>query len=303
MVIFSNQNGLDGEEGEERKWFKEKINDFMAKLTAPNLVLVAAMKRNVHRKPCTGMWHYNREMLLDSPKSILLEESFYVGDAAGRPKGWRPGASQDFASSDRKFALNLGIDFKTPEEFFLNSSLAPFSLGWSPSDFPSGDPYEFTPRETELVIFVGSPASGKTTFFSRHVKEHGYVWINQDTLKSKAECMAQFADAMSRGSSVAIDNTNPSAQGRKDYIELAKKKGYSVRCLWFHLDHEASLHLDAFRALTQRKERLPKNAFQMYLRSFEKPLDSEGFDLIEQVQFNPEFADDSERTIFYQHLN
>lgn len=275
----------------------------MGKLTVTNMVLVAAMKRNVHRKPCTGMWHYHHEMLLGKSKNILLEESFYVGDAAGRPRGWRPGASQDFASSDRKFALNLGINFKTPEEFFLNSSLAPFSLGWSPIQFQPSEPYKFTPRKKELIIFVGSPASGKTTFFSRHVKEHGYVWINQDTLKSRAECLAQFTHVLSRESSVAIDNTNPSTQVRKEYIELAKKKGYTVRCLWFHLDHEASLHLDAFRALTQRKERLPKNAFQMYLRSFEKPLESEGFDLIEQVQFNPQFGDDSEKNIFYQHLN
>jgi Polynucleotide kinase 3 phosphatase len=33
--------------------------------------------------------------------------SFYVGDAAGR--------ADDFASTDRKFALNVGVQFYTPE--------------------------------------------------------------------------------------------------------------------------------------------------------------------------------------------
>ena len=33
--------------------------------------------------------------------------SFYVGDAAGR--------ANDFASTDRKFALNVGVQFYTPE--------------------------------------------------------------------------------------------------------------------------------------------------------------------------------------------
>lgn len=33
--------------------------------------------------------------------------SFYVGDAAGRPN--------DFASTDRKFALNVELPFHTPE--------------------------------------------------------------------------------------------------------------------------------------------------------------------------------------------
>jgi hypothetical protein len=33
--------------------------------------------------------------------------SFFVGDAAGRPN--------DYSSSDRKWALNIGIPFFTPE--------------------------------------------------------------------------------------------------------------------------------------------------------------------------------------------
>lgn len=41
---------------------------------------------------------------------ILVEDkkdSYFVGDAAGR--------ADDFASTDRKFALNVGIQFYTPE--------------------------------------------------------------------------------------------------------------------------------------------------------------------------------------------
>jgi bifunctional polynucleotide phosphatase/kinase len=41
---------------------------------------------------------------------ILIEDkkdSYFVGDAAGR--------ADDFASTDRKFALNAGIQFYTPE--------------------------------------------------------------------------------------------------------------------------------------------------------------------------------------------
>ncbi len=35
------------------------------------------------------------------------KDSYFVGDAAGR--------ADDFASTDRKFALNIGIQFYTPE--------------------------------------------------------------------------------------------------------------------------------------------------------------------------------------------
>lgn len=41
-----------------------------------------------------------------------LEGSFFVGDAAGRQY---KGKKSDFASTDRKFALNIGLPFLTPE--------------------------------------------------------------------------------------------------------------------------------------------------------------------------------------------
>jgi histidinol phosphatase-like enzyme len=44
-----------------------------------------------------------RSTLLCQDKST----SYYVGDAAGR--------ANDFASTDRKFALNVGVQFYTPE--------------------------------------------------------------------------------------------------------------------------------------------------------------------------------------------
>ena len=46
----------------------------------------------------------------------------YVGDAAGRSKdGTFP---KDFSDTDIKLALNLGIEFSTPESFFLQSKSA-----------------------------------------------------------------------------------------------------------------------------------------------------------------------------------
>jgi len=47
-----------------------------------------------------------------------MAASFYCGDAAGRPKtATRP---KDFSDTDIKFAHNVGLTFKTPEEFFLD---------------------------------------------------------------------------------------------------------------------------------------------------------------------------------------
>lgn len=58
--------------------------------------------------------------------AVDTKESYYVGDAAGRAKNWAPDKPRDFSCSDRMFAVNAGIDFFTPEEYFYGEDKAPF---------------------------------------------------------------------------------------------------------------------------------------------------------------------------------
>lgn len=75
-----------------------------------------------------------------------------------------------------------------------------------------------------MIIFVGSPASGKSTFWKTHLSD--YVRVNRDTLKTREKCLKVAEDALEEGKNVVIDNTNPTKRDRQAFIDLAKE--YSI---------------------------------------------------------------------------
>lgn len=99
----------------------------------------------------------------------------------------------------------------------------------------------------ELVIFVGYPSLGKTSFYRKHFEPAGYVHINQDMLRTREKCVKAAAETLLEGKSCVVgmlatprilvlpcfdqhvDNTNRNAETRKYYVELAKKHTIPVR--------------------------------------------------------------------------
>lgn len=100
-----------------------------------------------------------------------------MGDAAGRPE--RNGKKKDFSCSDRKvsfcllslmfeFAFNIGIQFKTPEEFFLGQEPDQFDWGTTvdprkiptEGDIVQGGISSIAKQHQEMVVLVGFPAAG-----------------------------------------------------------------------------------------------------------------------------------------------
>lgn len=63
------------------------------------------------RKPNLGMWEEFCNHLSGLGYVVDKENSFFVGDAAGR--------KQDFLVSDKAFSCNIPLIFKVPEDFFL----------------------------------------------------------------------------------------------------------------------------------------------------------------------------------------
>ncbi|KAM4567163.1 bifunctional polynucleotide phosphatase/kinase isoform 2-T2 [Odontesthes bonariensis] len=185
VVFFTNQMGIA--KGKLRpEVFKSKVEDVLATLQLPVQVFVATGP-GIYRKPVMGMWNHLCEKTNDGV-TVDKAQSFYVGDAAGRPENWAPGKKKkDFSRSDRLFALNIGLQFHTPEEYFLGWKSAPYSLPeFDPRKLATNarlyDPpsASLTSSKTEVIVAVGYPASGKSTFFHTHIIPKGYVYVNRN---------------------------------------------------------------------------------------------------------------------------
>ncbi|CAG8490528.1 21222_t:CDS:10, partial [Racocetra persica] len=296
------------------KWWNKKVPERLAKLYEEGYKIIiisnqalntsfeiyAATGYDKYRKPMIGIWNYFVEKR-NVGVTIDKKNCFYVGDAAGRVKNWKFGAPSDWTDTDRKFAENIEINFYTPEEFFDNAEAAPFSYNnFNPKKLPRDVPL-FTPSsqlalpagKCEMVILVGYPASGKSTFAKRWLVNDGYVHVNQDALKTKQKCIKACETALKENKSVVIDNTNPSIEGRKQYIDIAKQYGVPVRCFWFQASEALARHNNMYRYFISTNEvrPLPEIAFNVYKSKFSEPKLEEGFQEIKHINFIFEGSD------------
>lgn len=208
--------------------------------------------------------------------------SFFVGDAAGRDASKGKATigrtrKADFADTDRKLAHNLHWRFFTPEEFFAEEPPQPFSFkGHRPSTPPTKLDQAETKSESAtggskalqslrkrllaydnpqtLLVLIGPQASGKSYFATSLTGSSNSNWVrvNRDTLKSVDRCLSVAKKALSEGKSVVVDNTNPSIDARRAFIDLVAQTGKvnDVRLVALHFDFPLHVvqHNDLYRS-------------------------------------------------------
>ncbi|XP_056398657.1 bifunctional polynucleotide phosphatase/kinase [Hyla sarda] len=306
VVFFTNQMGIT--RGKLRpEVFKAKAEAVLDQLGIPVQIFVAT-GLGVYRKPVTGMWDYLCEKANDGMK-VKKEDCVYVGDAAGRPANWAPDRKKkDFSCSDRLFAINIGIQFYTPEEYFLGWKKAAFNLPtFDPKALnPSGPLYDppsssLVSSSVEVVVTVGFPAAGKSTFIKEHLAPKGYAYANRDTLGTWQKCVAACEDALKKGKSIVIDNTNPDVESRSRYISCAQKAGVPVRCFLFTAPLEIAKHNNRFREMTSKGHvSVNDMVINSYKSKFVAPSLSEGFSEILKINFVPNFKDPDLKAMYEQ---
>uniref|UniRef100_A0A673KUD3 Bifunctional polynucleotide phosphatase/kinase-like n=1 Tax=Sinocyclocheilus rhinocerous TaxID=307959 RepID=A0A673KUD3_9TELE len=308
VVFFTNQMGIS--RGKLRpEVFKSKVEDILQTLQLP-IQVFASTAPGIYRKPVIGMWEHLCEKA-NGGVTVDVSQSFYVGDAAGRPANWAPGKKKkDFSCSDRLFALNIGLQFHTPEEYFL---------GWKPAQFnlPELDPRKLdskrhlydppdaslTSTKQEVIVAVGFPGSGKSTFFQTHIIPQGYAYVNRDILGSWQQCVSACERALKEGRRVAVDNTNPDPESRKRYIDVSQSAGVPCRCFNFTASLEQAKHNNRFREMFPSAiKHVPVNdmVIHSYKKKFVAPSLSEGFSEILQINFVPSFSEKRSEFLFRQ---
>ncbi|XP_045160646.2 bifunctional polynucleotide phosphatase/kinase-like [Mercenaria mercenaria] len=303
VIFFTNQAGIEKLKVTPEE-LQRKIEAIIKALDIPVLAFVCTGE-NQYRKPSTMMWEYweskcNQGVKVDRSKCL------YVGDAAGRAKEWAPGKPKDFSCSDRKFAANLGVKFQTPEEFFLGESPAKFA--WQTIDPTTvlgkvaAEKKEYHSKSPEMVIMVGAPATGKSTFRKRYFEPHGYIAVNRDTMGTMQKCVKAATEALKAGKSVVADNTNPTPAARKEFIDCAKKCGVPCRCFVMDTPIELAHHLNYFRQNQTNGgvRRIPDVGYNVYKKNFGAPTKAEGFTEIIQIPFVPKFDSKKDEELFKQ---
>jgi len=306
IVIFTNQGGIS-KGNQNAKDIQDKIVNISRLLEIPIQAFVATAD-NIWRKPGTEMW----KLMCDKFNSAIVPDltvSYYVGDAAGRPKSKEKG--KDFSASDRKFAANIGMSFNTETEFFLNKPTEQFSwCSFDPNSLNLALDQKYNPADygipsskQEMIIMVGCPGSGKSTFSKKALVPNGYVRINRDTLGTNDRCLLETRAALEKGKSVVIDNTNPSVDSRVQYKRLADQHAIPARCFYMNTSLELAQHLNGYRMKLSRGKikTVPNVAYSMYKAKFVKPTKAEGYsEEPKEVPWIPLFESAQEKILFKQ---
>ena len=232
---------------QSKSWKINMIHQMVIILNLKVIVLVAMTKKYKKGNP---------ELFLSVFPEFDKNNCFMVGDAGG---------AKDWSSVDKDFADAIEIDFKKPEEVF------PFD------EIKEIEGIFENKEEKEVVIMIGMPGSGKSSFCKKHLPN--YKMICGDTFKTQPK-MIKEAKKYIQKHSVIFDGTNGTSLKRKNYIDFAHENKRNVKCIWMDTDIEKCIEQIKKRKV-EGGHYVPKIALYTYRKYFETPHENEGFELIQ----------------------
>lgn len=126
-----------------------------------------------------------------------------------------------------------------------------------------------------LIIMMGIPASGKSTFVARHLQD--FSRINLDNLRTREREDAMLHALFISEENIVVDNTNVSPDEREKYFQLADKNGYMVVGLFME-----SILKDCMKRNAQREgdAKIPDKGVEARAKDLVMPTKDEPFDYL-----------------------
>jgi protein phosphatase len=150
----------------------------------------------------------------------------------------------------------------------------------------------------KIIIMVGAPGSGKSTWIEKYKHSHPYVSVlssdalravfgkdeNDQSVSGKVfQYMETEADRLVKnGNTVLIDATNMHREARKPWVELAKKYRKIIEAYVFVLGREELIKRNQKRGEDGGRN-VPADVIDRMLNNYVAPSHEEGFDRVHFV--------------------
>lgn len=298
IVCFSNQSLIN--KPDRLKMIKERFTTFASSLKIP-IILYVSLGNTPFRKPDTGMV----DLFLQQSGKKLGDITFYVGDAAGRVY---TKTKKDFSDSDYRLAENMGVKFHTPECYFDNEFKGePTITGFVPKrkskseaekcrfDYKFPDPV----KHPHVIMMMGYPGSGKSTFISQHIDSAVYTVIEFDKIRGKINIPIDDNGKLKK--SIVLDGVHMTDSSRnKSFSKIPEDA--NIYCVYLEMSMEEAIHRDRYRTnkmfysnagpILSRPilNRISIIAYRTFRKNFVPPTIEEGF--TEIIKYYPYIEND-----------
>jgi predicted kinase len=136
----------------------------------------------------------------------------------------------------------------------------------------------------EIVLFVGIPASGKSTFYRQRFFDT-HIRINLDMLRTRHRETVLLEACLAAKQPFVVDNTNVTREERSRYIAPARAAGFRVVGYYFQSSIGMSIERNAGRTLARP---VPVKGIAAKYYRLQIPALDEGFDQLYYVTVAPE---------------
>jgi predicted kinase len=138
---------------------------------------------------------------------------------------------------------------------------------------------------SNVVITIGAPGSGKSTWGEKFAKDNGYTYLSSDRNRARvgkgeddqnasarafALLKEEMGQALDRGENVVVDACFMAKKARRDFVNIARGRGAHLRAVTFEIDRPVILERNAKRAAGGGRD-VPTWVIDRMLGNYEKP--------------------------------